>query len=175
MNYTSFPLLTKTNHHKNGEKTSINIIFHWEYLVLISNGSETRVCVPPHPNDYKVPEHHSCSIQGRTSPTQKKSSNPSIKIFLNVVRVEFKLEKKIGIFSLVEHFPWWRCFVKVLITLTQKRRDLYLLFFSFGLTGRDYFKEIFPSKAREKKHLLTEICHQRSKWLGPYNLFWIQH
>ena len=135
MNSTRFPYWPKKNPSQKRWKNLHQYHFSsklWEYLVLIFNGSETRVCVPPHPNDYKVLEHHSCSIQGRTIPHAKKSSNPSIKIFLNVVRVEFKLETKKSVYILFNGtFPWRRCFVKALITLTQNRRDLYLLFFSF--------------------------------------------
>ena len=106
----------------------------------------------PTPMIIRCPNTILVLFKGEHPPRKKKSSNPSIKIFLNVVRVEFKLETKKNRYTfLAKHFPWWRCFVKVWITLTQKRRDLYLLYFSFGLTVRDYFKEIFPSKEREKK------------------------
>ena len=57
------------------------------------------------------------------------------------------------------------------------RENLHLLLFSFGLryqclngaipSWKCSFKT--PAKWRNSDYVLTELCHQRSKWLGPKN------
>ena len=65
--------------------------------------------------------------------------------------------------------------VKALLSLLR-REELYLLLFSFGLMYQCLNKaipsrkcSINPPAINEETlvYVLTEICHERSKWLGP--------
>ena len=78
-----------------------------------------------------------------------------------------------------ETFPWRKCSIKALVSW-HRREDLYLLLFSFGLMYQCLYGAIpswkfsikAPAKWRNSVYVLTEICHQRSKWLGPWSDFW---
>ena len=71
-------------------------------------------------------------------------------------------------------FPWRKHSIKALVS-SLRRQDLYLLLFSFGviyqcLNGAPLPSRIFikvSAKCKTSIYVLTEICLQWSKWLGP--------
>ena len=74
-------------------------------------------------------------------------------------------------------FPSRKCSIKAVVS--QLRREyLYLLLFSFGLIYQCLNRAIpsrkcsikAPAKWRNSVYVLTEICHQRSRWLGPLHI-----
>ena len=71
-------------------------------------------------------------------------------------------------------FPWRKCSVRALVSCWLRGEDLYLLLFSFGLMYQCLNRAIplrkcsikAPAKWINSVYVLTDISHQRSKWLS---------